>query len=186
MRTLFSWSRYLVLFGVLSLLVAALAVFVYGMISTATIIFEVFSHGEFGAKGARTLSSEMIEMIDLFLLGTILFITGAGLYELFVDPSLKKVLPKWMSVSSLDELKFNLLAVVIVMLAVLFLGVAASFELTEGAGILDFGIGIALVITAAGIAVFLFSKVAKMLEEYKGLQEDAEYEEQNAPDIEAT
>ena len=104
-------------------------------------------------------------MIDLFLLGTILFITAVGLQELFVDPGLKDVIPEWMSVSSLDQLKFNLLAVIVVMLAVLFLGVAAGFELNEGVSILDYGMGIAAVILAAGVTVYLFARVHHMAHE---------------------
>ena len=159
MRTLFSYSRYLIWIGVISLLFATLAVFIYGLISTVTVVFEVFSHGHFGAEGARSLSVELIEMIDLFLLGTILFITAVGLQELFVDPGLSEILPEWMSVSSLDQLKFNLLAVIVVMLAVLFLGIAAGFELSETTSILDYGLAIGLVIAAAGVTVYLFAKV---------------------------
>ena len=168
MRTLFSWSRYLIWIGVMALLFAALAVFLFGLIATATVVFEAFGEGHFNAEGARFLSVELIEMIDLFLLGTILFITAVGLQELFIDPGLKEVLPEWMSVSSLDELKFNLLAVIIVMLTVLFLGVAASYDLLdEGASILDFGVGVALVIAAAGLATFLFARVESNKHERK-------------------
>jgi uncharacterized membrane protein YqhA len=59
-------------------------------------------------------------------------------------------------------LKFNLLAVIVVMLTVLFLGVAASFELTEDVNILDYGLAVAAVIAAAGVVVYLFSKVHHM------------------------
>jgi len=173
LRTLFSWTRYLIWIAVIALLFATLAVFVYGLISTVTVVIEVFSEGVFGAEGARALSVELIEMIDLFLLGTILFITAVGLQELFVDPGLEEVIPEWMSVASLDQLKFNLLAVIVVMLAVLFLGVAASYELTEGVSIMDYGLAVALVIVGAGVAVFLFAKVHHM-------REDAEREHAEA------
>jgi uncharacterized membrane protein YqhA len=159
MRTVFSWSRYLIWIAVISLLLATLAVFVFGLISTVMVVIETFRHGAFAAEGARHLSVELIEMIDLFLLGTILFITSVGLHELFVDPGLKEILPEWMSVSSLDQLKFNLLAVIVVMLAVLFLGVAASFELEEHTSILDYGLAIGAVILAAGASVYLFAHV---------------------------
>ena len=162
MRTVFSWTRYLIWIAVVSLLLATFAVFIYGLISTVVIVFEIFAHGNFGAEGARSLSVELIEMIDLFLLGTILFITAVGLQELFVDPGLKDLIPEWMSVSSLDQLKFNLLAVIVVMLAVLFLGIAASYELTDEVNILDYGLGVAAVILAAGVTVYLFAKVHDM------------------------
>jgi uncharacterized membrane protein YqhA len=175
MRRLFSSARYLIWIAVISLLFATLAVFAYGLISTLIVVIEVFSHAEFGAEGARTLSVDLIEMIDLFLLGTILFVTAAGLQELFVDPGMKEILPEWMSVASLDQLKFNLLAVIVVMLAVLFLGVAASFELNETVSILDYGAAVAMVIAASGVTVFLFtrshyahSRLEEHLEDWNG------------------
>jgi uncharacterized membrane protein YqhA len=173
MRTLFTSSRYLIWIAVIGLLFATLAVFVYGLISTIIVVIDVFSHSEFGAEGARTLSVDLIEMIDLFLLGTILFVTAAGLQELFVDPGMKEILPEWMSVSSLDQLKYNLLAVIVVMLAVLFLGVAASFELNESVSILDYGAAVALVIAAAGVTVFLFTKAHHIGHEPEARLEEA-------------
>ena len=68
---------------------AAVAVFIFGGIATVAVIIEVFEHGEYNAVGARLLSIEFIEMIDLFLLGTILMITSIGLYQLFVQPNIK-------------------------------------------------------------------------------------------------
>jgi uncharacterized membrane protein YqhA len=185
MRTLFSYSRYLIWIAVISLMFATLAVFIYGLISTVVVVFEVFGHGNFGAEGARVLSVELIEMIDLFLLGTILFITAVGLQELFVDPGLNEILPEWMSVSSLDQLKFNLLAVIVVMLAVLFLGVAAGYELTEGVSILDYGAAIALVIASAGFTVFLFAKVHHQRHELEeSLDEEGDELEEHGLSIE--
>lgn len=159
MHTTFRWSRLLVFLAVVALIVATVAVFVFGLISTVVVVVEAFRHGPYNAEGARHLSVELIEMIDLFLLGTILLITAIGLQELFIDPGLKEVLPEWMSVKSLDELKFNLLIVVVVMLAVLFLGVIAGFELTEGASVLDYGLAVAAVVTGLGIVTYLFAKV---------------------------
>ena len=183
MRTLFSYSRYFIWIAVISLLFAAFAVFVFGLISTVVVVFEAFTNGHYGAEGARHLSVELIEMIDLFLLGTILFITAVGLQELFVDPGLKELIPEWMSVSSLDQLKFNLLAVIVVMLAVLFLGIAASYELTEDVNILDYGLGVAAVIIATGVTVYLFARVHRMhhLQEEKLHEANDELNEHGLP-----
>lgn len=164
MRKVFSMSRYLVLIAVVALLLGTLATFIFGFVATINTILGVFRHLEFNAEGARVLSVELIELVDLFLLGTILFLTAVGLYELFVDPGLKEEVPGWMSVSSLEELKFNLLAVVAVMLAVLFLGVAASYEFAEGESVLHYGIATAAVITAAGISIFFFARVRQLRE----------------------
>lgn len=176
MGKVFVGSRYIVLIGVIGLLICSLAVFVFGGIVTATTIIEAFGSGEFNAEGARHFSVELIELIDLFLLGTVLFITSVGLYELFVDPSIGPMLPIWLSVRSLDQLKFNLVAVLVVMLIILFLGFVAGLEgLAEGEGvqILALGGGIALVIAAAGVAVSLLGKVAAQMEAHAEHEREA-------------
>ena len=164
MRSLFSLSRYLVLVAVVGLLLASLAVFVFGGITTVTTVVGAFGHGEFNAEGTRALSVELVELIDLFLLGTVLLITSVGLYQLFVDPHIE--LPEWLSVTNLEQLKFNLLAVVLVMLAILFLG-AVGGEWPEGTTILDYGAAIALVIAAISLAVWVFGHTTRQMEETK-------------------
>jgi len=98
-------SRYVVLIAVIGLLVGSIAVYVFGGIMTVTVIVEAFQE-EFNAEGARAFSSELIELIDLFLLGTVMFMTSVGLFELFVDPEIP--IPEWLSVANLDQLKSNL------------------------------------------------------------------------------
>jgi len=164
MRTLFGYSRYLVLVAVIGLLIAGLAVFVFGGITTVTTVAGAFGRGEFNAEGSRLLSIELIELIDLFLLGTVLLITSVGLYELFVDPEIP--LPEWLSVASLEQLKFNLLAVIIVMMAIFFLGAIAG-EWPEGTTILDYGAAIALVIAALSGAVLAFGRIVSGMDERK-------------------
>lgn len=167
MRTAFSLSRYVILIAVVALLLGAIVLFVFGGITTITIIVETFARGDFSAEGARLFSVEMIELIDLFLLGTVLFITSLGLYELFIDPSLGELLPSWLSVHNIEQLKFNLVAVLVVMLIVLFLGWVAELEsLAEGQGvqILALGAGIALVVAAAGAVVVMLGNVHLKME----------------------
>ena len=175
MTNVFSLSRYLVVIAVIGLVLAALAVFVFGAITTVNIIFESFAAGEFNAEGARRVSIEFIEMIDLFLLGTVLLITAVGLYQLFIQPNTEH--PEWLVVTNLETLKFNLLAVIIVMLAILFLGEAAG-ELAKSDGILEYGLAIASVVAAIALAVWVFQRVVVEEEKHihKLLQE--EHEEQ--------
>jgi uncharacterized membrane protein YqhA len=112
--------------------------------------------------GARLLSIEFIEMVDLFLLGTILLITSVGLYQLFMEPNMD--LPEWLVVTDLEQLKFNLLAVIVVMLAILFLGKAAG-DLAAGDGILEYGVAIAAVLAALALVVWVFQRVVAAKEE---------------------
>jgi len=165
MRALFGYVRYVILIAVIGLLVASIAVFVFGGIMTVTVIVETFRHAEFNAEGARLLSTELIELIDLFILGTVLLIISVGLYQLFVDPHIH--LPEWLSVTNLEQLKFNLLVVIVVMLAILFLGAVAS-ELPEGtAGILEHGVSIAAVLAGVAAVVWVFARAHRSMEELK-------------------
>jgi len=163
MTRVFSLSRYLVLIAVIGLLFAALAVFVFGGIATIIVIVESFAGGKYGAESARELSIELIEMIDLFLLGTILMITSVGLYQLFIQPDME--LPEWLVVADLEQLKFNLLAVIVVMLAILFLGEAAG-DLAGTASILEYGLAIAAVLAGVALVVWVFQRVVTAEEEH--------------------
>jgi uncharacterized membrane protein YqhA len=131
---------------------------------TFTVIVETFGHAEFNTEGARLLSTELIELIDLFILGTVLLIVSIGLYELFVDPHI--VLPGWLSVTNLEQLKFNVMVVVVVMLAILFLGAAAS-DLPEGTGILEYGVSISAVLAGVAAVVWVFARAHRSMEEVK-------------------
>jgi uncharacterized membrane protein YqhA len=166
MRKLLLSSRYLIYIAVIGLLIAALAVFLFAGVATLSTIVGSFGHGEFNAEGARAFSVDLIEMIDLFLLGTILLITSVGLYELFLDPGIGALIPEWLSVTNLEQLKFNLLAVVIVMLAILFLSTAAG-DLPEGTTIIQYGGSAALVIAALSLAVFVFGRITRRMEAHK-------------------
>jgi len=184
MRTVFSLSKYVVYIAVIGLLLAALAVFAFGGIMAVTAIIGAFQHLAFNAEGARVISVEFIELMDLFLLGTVLLITSIGLYELFIDPAIGEVIPEWLSVSNLEQLKFNLLAVVIVMLAIFFLGAVAE-QIPEGTEILPYGVAISAVLAGIAVAVWVFARIHHGMEDEKHealLRAAAEGSAEHAPE----
>jgi uncharacterized membrane protein YqhA len=79
LKTLLASSRFLIALAVLGSYVAAVAVIVYGGITVYDVVKEAFSH-DIGPKGAKALAVEAIELIDIFLLGTVLYIVALGLY----------------------------------------------------------------------------------------------------------
>jgi uncharacterized membrane protein YqhA len=119
-RRILAGSRYFVLFAVGGSFLASVAVLIYGVMTVIATIVSSFARGALTAEGARHLSMECVEIIDLFLLGTVLYIIALGLYELFIDRTLP--MPYWLHISSLDDLKERLLGTVMVMLGVSFLG----------------------------------------------------------------
>jgi uncharacterized membrane protein YqhA len=142
---------------VVALFIAAGALFVFGGITAVNVTIESFQGAQYDANGIRAISVEMVELIDVFLLGAVLLITAVGFFQLFINSDVD--VPGWLRIDSIEELKVQLLAVVVVMLGILFLG--AATESDGGPEILLFGGGISLVIAAIGFAVYLFGRSHK-------------------------
>lgn len=143
-RRLLNGSRFLVLAAVLGALAAALALFVYGIAEIVVVVADTIAKAEVSSKGAKSLALAFIEIVDLFLLGTVLLMIALGLYELFISSDLD--LPEWLQIRTFDDLKMKLVGVVIVVLAVLFLGQIVAWDGERD--LLGFGAAIALVIAA--------------------------------------
>ena len=90
----------------------------------------------------------MLEYIHFFLIGTVLYITALGFYQLFIH---QVEMPEWLKINSTDELETDLIGVSVVVLAVDFLGVAITHNQAD---LLNYGAGIALPIAALGIFMF--------------------------------
>jgi uncharacterized membrane protein YqhA len=144
LKPLLNWSRYLVIAAVLGSLVAAMALFAYGVAETAVTVIDTIAKAEISSKGAKTLALAFIEIVDLFLLGTVFLIIALGLYELFISAELD--LPRWLIVRSLDDLKHKLIGVVVIVTAVLFLGQVVTWDGERD--LLGFGLAVAAVIAA--------------------------------------
>lgn len=155
LKNILARSRYLILIAVAGTFLAATALLVYGAIEVIVLIQQTVAYGEVSQKGAKVLALAFIEMVDLFLLGTVFYIVALGLYELFIDDTL--TLPHWLEIHDLDGLKNKLVGVVIVVLAVTFLGQVVTWDGTRD--LLGFGAGIAMVIAA--LTWFLGSKGKK-------------------------
>lgn len=146
LRRVLAGSRYLILIAVLGSFLTSVIILIYGGLTVVSIGVEVVTHAAFTITGAKHLAVESIEVIDLFLLGTVLYIIALGLYELFIDASLPT--PPWLIIANLDDLKAKLTGVIIVVLAVTFL--ANVVEWDGNTNILALGIAIGLVLFALG------------------------------------
>lgn len=122
----------------------AVALIVYGAIDTWKFIDEVFLSGHEVDRNHVLLLA--IEIIDLFLLATVVHVVALGLFQLYFRQDLH--LPKWLVIESLDDLKSKLVGVAVTVLAVYFLGQVVSNGITGGANILYLGGAIGIVIAA--------------------------------------
>ena len=105
-----------------------------------------------GHAEAKDYVIAFVEIADVFLLAVVLFIIAIGLYELFIDEI--PGLPEWLVFNSLDDLKSQLIGVVVVVLGVFFLGRALHGD--DALNLLYLGGGIAAV--TAALSLFLRSK----------------------------
>jgi len=154
LRRALAASRYVVIVAVVSTLLSSMALLLYGAILEIATLFRTLAAASVTSKGGKALALSFIEATDIFLIGIVLFIFSLGLYTLFIDDKL--VLPSWLEVKNLDDLKAQLISVVIAALAVIFLGYVVQWEGEGDAEFLGFGAAVALMVAA--LAFFLNTK----------------------------
>jgi uncharacterized membrane protein YqhA len=144
LRRALASSRYVIVVAVIGTFVASLALLVYEMIVVAAMLVDVVRTGTVSPPAAKTLAVGLIETVDVFLIAVAVYITSLGLYALFVDNTLP--LRRWLEIHDLEDLKSNLVSVVIAVLAVLFLREAVAWDGSRD--LLAFGAAVALIIAA--------------------------------------
>ena len=145
MRRFLAVCRYLFVIPVVGCVLLMTGVVIMGMGRIFTAGAKLLSAGDFSAKAVKIMALAVIEIIDLFLVGTVAYITAIGLYKLFVSSS-EIELPMRLKIRNLKDLEDKIIGVIVAALAVAFLGQAAGAE--EAAKLLSYGGGIALVIAA--------------------------------------
>ncbi len=142
--------RFLLVVPVIGCVLLTAGVVVMGMGRIVTAGVQLVRAGDFSQKAAKTMSLAVIEIIDLFLIGTVAYITAVGIYKLFISKS-DIELPMRLKINTLKDLEDKIIGVLVAALAVAFLGQAAGAETPEA--LLNYGGGIALVIAALAFFV---------------------------------
>ena len=137
-------SKYIVYIAIIGTFITSLALLVYETLVVAAAVVDVVQEGAVSPKIAKALAVGLIEAVDVFLIAIAVYIISLGLYSLFINDTLP--LPRWLEVHNLDDLKGNLVSLVIAVLAVLFLRAAIAWD--ESHDLLALGIPIALIIAA--------------------------------------
>ncbi len=140
-------SRFFVLLATLSLFLAFMAVMVSTVSFTVSTIWNTVT-GE--GMTQNEMIGKLIKQADYALLATVLYVLALGLYSLFVDDRVP--MPSWLRISDLGQLKELLAGVVVVAIAVIFLGEALTWD--GSSDLLAPGLASAAVIAA--LAVFLW------------------------------
>lgn len=144
---LLSVTRFTILFPVIGAWIAALLSLGFGAYEVVLTIFLI--PASVGDKALKGLVLNLIEAVDLFLLGTAFYLISLGLYELFINKN--AVLPEWLIINNLDDLKNKLLKVLVVVLVVQFLAQVLAWK--SGVDILYIGTAVALVVIAVSFFI---------------------------------
>jgi uncharacterized membrane protein YqhA len=149
-------SRYLIILAVLGTFAMSAILQVAGVLRVIAILPAVIREAQSDGEAIKLLLVDAVGVIDIFLLGTVLFIVSAGLFQLFVDPSIE--LPGWLNVRTLEDLKAKLVGVIVVAVLVAFLGSAVEWHVGDGFDILAVGLAVAAVVIASTLAVRVFEQ----------------------------
>ncbi|WOT04747.1 YqhA family protein [Shewanella youngdeokensis] len=154
MRELFErflWgSRLSVMVGVLSCILGAFAVFAMGLKDVFHMVQLVWEYVLTGSHGIRNeLVMVVIEILDTFLLGSVLIIFAFGLYELFIsnlnEASQSEPGDKILIITSIDSLKSKLGKVILMMLIIKVFSFFAEMKPATSIELLYMGITVVLI-----------------------------------------
>jgi uncharacterized membrane protein YqhA len=161
MGRLLNLSRYTVIVGVLAALMLSIAVVFTTAIRAGLLIITTLPK-LLDEKSAKLFAITSIEIVDLLLIATVLYLVATGLYELFIE---RLSLPEWISIRSLSDLKNKLISVVVVVLGVTFLVRVVNWDGSEN--LLPFGGAIAAVIIALTAFNLVEANAKKMVGKMK-------------------
>lgn len=146
-----SLSKAIIFLAVLGAILLSVTLFIYGFLVTLFSVSHSAMHFSADIQSMKHVMAYSIEIIDLFLVATVFYIIALGFFELFIA---KAPLPGWLKIANLDDLKEKLLGLVVIALAVLFLGEALTW--INGTDIAAYGLGTAGTIIA--IALYFWTK----------------------------
>ncbi|MCF8549393.1 MAG: YqhA family protein [Pontimonas sp.] len=147
MRKFVGLTRYAVFVPALAAMLGAILLLAQGSIAVVMAVFDAIVL----QTPLKDTVVEVLTAVDAILLGTVLLVIGYGLYELFVDSDIE--LPKWLQVRDLDDLKSKLIAVVVAIIAVIFVGVVINAD--RAADVISYGVGAGALLL--GLAAFAFA-----------------------------
>jgi uncharacterized membrane protein YqhA len=154
-------SRFVVVVAVVASMVAAIGVFYITTVDVWYAIAHILHYADpsLEAEARKALHDDtvthIVEVVDGYLLATVMLIFALGLYELFVsdidDAHGSRASSKILVIETLDDLKTRLAKVILMILIVKLFEHAVKLKLTSVLDLLYLGGSIALV----GLALYL-------------------------------
>lgn len=151
-------SRFVVLFAVIGSLLAGLAIFYMATVDVVILLQHIvhYASSELTTEARKALHdgtvSHIVEVVDGYLLATVMLIFSLGLYELFISDidhaEGSKSSSKIMVIHSLDDLKSRLAKVILMIMIVTLFEEVLQMKLESPVDLLSLGGAIALVALA--------------------------------------
>lgn len=154
-------SRYVVIFAVIASIAAGFAIFYMATVDVVYLVAHILHYADPGmAPEARKMLHEetithIVEVVDGYLLATVMLIFSLGLYELFIsdidEAKGEKRSSRILVIESLDDLKARLAKVILMILIVTLFEQALKVRVETPLDLLYLGGAIALV----GLSLYL-------------------------------
>ena len=154
-------SRFIVVIAVVVSLLTSLAMFYIATVDAFIMLSHLLEYADLSLDQAERSAqrivtiTHVVEVIDGYLLATVLLIFAMGMYELFISKievaEDKKVAGSVLVINSLDDLKNRLAKVILMILIVKFFEHAIKISYEDPLSILYLSIGIAFI----GLALYL-------------------------------
>jgi uncharacterized membrane protein YqhA len=150
-------TRFIVITAVIASMITALAMFFMASVDVYYLVTHLGDYlsptlvGEARADFRAETVTHVVEVIDGYLLATVLLIFSLGLYELFIskiDEAEESENSKVLAIHSLDDLKARLGRVVLMILIVNFFEHAISMDFHSALDLLALAAGIGLIALA--------------------------------------
>ena len=147
-------TRYLMTVAVLAVFGGATVLLIEGIIEMARAVSRELFGSAMLEQSAVSLRVAVIEAVDVILVATVLFVIAFGLYQLFVDHSLRQSLPSWLQIDAISSLEVRMAGMVITVLGIIAL--TQALEPSREASGRSIGFQIAAVIAA--LSLFLLQE----------------------------
>lgn len=151
-------SRFVILTAVVGSLFAGFAIFYMATVDVVYLVIHTLHYADpdMAVEARKALHdstvTHIVEVVDGYLLATVMMIFSLGLYELFISDIDQahgsKASSKILVISSLDDLKSRLAKVIIMILIVTLFEQALNMKLTAPIDLLYLGGSIALIALA--------------------------------------
>jgi uncharacterized membrane protein YqhA len=154
-------SRYVIVVAVVASMAAGLTVFYIATVDVFYLVAHVLHYADPGLGDEARMAlhdntiGHVVEVVDGYLLGTVMLIFALGLYELFVsdidEARGSKASSQILLIENLDDLKNRLAKVILMILIVTLFEEAIKMHMDEPLDLLYLGASIALI----GLALYL-------------------------------